>query len=145
LPPTESWNVSIYASPTVGLHWKYVGLDAGYIWVRGDGFGGIPATSRAIPQGALRIGNRESCFWSVGVFDDLPLLSRGGPIDMGFGFSLDQHRSTLWLGAGLGVYDGTVYGVKSDIAIGERWFLNVGLTAADNSQLAASLGARVRF
>ena len=115
------------------------------IWVRGDGFGEMSVTSKAIPQGAIRIGNRDSWFWSMGVFDNLPLLSRGAPIDMGLGFALDQRRSTLWLGVGAGVYDGTVYAAKSDIAVGERWLLNVGLTAGGNGQVAASLGAGIRF
>jgi|GEM_PF-3024900 hypothetical protein len=64
---------------------------------------------------------------------------------MGFGFSLDQRSSTLCLGIDGGVYDGTVYAVRSDIAIGDRWFLNVGLTAGNYSQLASSLGAGFRF
>lgn len=64
---------------------------------------------------------------------------------MGFGFSLDQRRSTLWLGIGGDVYDGTAYAVKSDIAIGDRWFLNVGLTAGNYSQLAGPLGAGLRY
>jgi len=145
LPPTEEQKVSTYINPSMGFHWKYFGLDAGCIWVRGDGFGEMSVTSKAIPQGAIRIGNRDSWFWSMGVFDNLPLLSRGAPIDMGLGFALDQRRSTLWLGVGAGVYDGTVYAAKSDIAVGERWLLNVGLTAGGNGQVAASLGAGIRF
>lgn len=145
LPPTEKQNVSVYTNPSIGLHWKYFGLDAGCIWLRGDGFGDIGTTSRAIPQVALQIGNRDSWFWSMGLFDNFPILSGGGLVDMGFGFSLDNRHSTLWLGVGGGVYDGTVYAVKSDIAIGDRWFLNVGLTAGGNSQLAGSLGAGLRF
>jgi hypothetical protein len=145
LPSTVSQHTSFYANPNVGLHWKYFGLDAGCVWFSGDSFGKASMTSRAIPQGAVRIGNRDSWFWSMGVFDNLPLLSRGGLVDMGFGFSLDQRRSTLWLGIGGGVYDGTVCVVKSDIATGDRWFLNVGLTAGDYSQLAGSLGAGFRF
>ena len=145
LPSIERQHTSFYANPSVGLRWKYLGLDAGCVWFSGDSFGKVSLTSRAIPQGTVRIGNRDSWFWSMGVFDNLPLLSRGGLVDMGFGFSLDQRSSTLWLGIGGGVYDGTVYAVKADIAIGERWFLNVGLTAGNYSQLAGSLGAGFRF
>ena len=64
---------------------------------------------------------------------------------MGLGFSLDNRHSTLWLGFGGGVYEGRVYAVKSDIAISDRWFLNLGLTAGDYSQLAGSVGAGIRF
>jgi hypothetical protein len=137
--------VSTYANPTIGLQWKYFGIDAGCVWFGGRGPGDLSFGSRAIPQGSLRIGDREVWYWSMGIFNNEPLVSGGGLIDMGLGFSLDQRHSTLWLGVGGGVYDGTVYSVKSTIAITDKWLLNLRVTAGDNAQLAGSIGAGFRL
>ncbi len=145
-PMREEIRTSWYVIPNLGLHWKYFGIDAGMLWFPTSDYTGLMSALNTVnPQGRVRIGNRDSWFFSIGVFDNTPLVSGGGLVDMGLGFCLDKRRSTLWLTIGGGPFDGTMFSVKGDIAISQTWMLNVRASTGGESETAASVGGGFRF
>ncbi|HAL55780.1 MAG TPA: hypothetical protein DCP63_04705 [Bacteroidetes bacterium] len=136
-------STATYVNPSFGLHWKYFGIDAGALWISREG-ASVLDLNTVNPQGALRIGNRDSWFFSMGVFDNVPLVSGGGLIDLGFGFSLDKLRSKLWLGLGGGVFDDPLFVLKGDVAITDQVILNLRGMGGSLSQGAASVGVSIK-
>ena len=131
-----------YINPKIGLNTKDKGLDVGYFLVLNPS---IPGSR--FPNGLLRLGNLDGWYYTIGVANNLPLLTGGGLVDLGLGFNLGKPRSKLWLGFAAYPYDAAVISAKGDFPMTESFILNVksqfGL--GKNLEYGLALGGKVVF
>lgn len=101
-----------YVNPNIGVNTKYFGLDVGAFAAGNKNIFRIGF----IPSGALRIGNRESWYFTTAVANNLPVFTGGGMVDLGLGFNLGKPHSNLWIGVGIiPPIQSPAFSVKADI------------------------------
>lgn len=133
-----------YATPTVGLNSRYIGLDVGYV---------LPAQKRrletpGLPAGSLRIGRTDDLYFRIGLADDLPLVTgRTGVVNLGFGFNLGRPRQSMWLGLGGVPSDGLLVGAQLEHPLSDDVVLRLGgtLGGSESFEYGFSAGARIIF
>lgn len=139
---TVVWN------PYVSMEWKGVGLGVGVNFMRdrtvryGDReFDVLPVSAH------LRFGSLRSVYFSTHVFEDVPLVSGGGPVRTGLGFHVGPVVDG-WAGMSLPIpYDMPGLAAKADVHVTR--FLDVNLAgrlggSEGLSENAGSLGITIR-
>jgi len=76
-----------------------------------------------------------------------PLISGGGPVDVGLSSPVGSGGSRLWYGIGGYPYDGLVFSLKGDVRISEHVALTptVYLKGGDAFEYGRSIGGRTFF
>jgi len=140
-----------YFDPNIGLDTKCFGLDVGGLFYgpRRSAYSSDPG---AFPTGALRIGNRDSWYFSMSLANNLPLMTGGGLFDMGLGFNLGPPHSRLWLGVGVGPYGlgdpgqgKAAFSIKGDIPVSDKVLLNLRGQAGPSEHLEYGLSAGTKI
>ncbi len=136
---TDPMTSLFYASPLAGVNTDYFGLDAGYVLPFRSG----SLHTRGLPAGSLRIGKVDAFHFRLRLADDVPLLTGGpGVMNLGFGFNLGKPNHLLWLGAGAGLYDRTVFGAQFEFPLSSR--TDVRLTGTIGGSATTETGFSVR-
>lgn len=140
-----------YVTPTVGIDTKYFGLDGGCLIPLSPAEKAstlsFPSKNSPFPMGALRLGNRDRTYLSIGLGRNLPLLSGGGLFDAGLAFPLGQPSSRLWLGLGAYPYDALAFSAKGEFPLSGNFSLNPRLQFAfgESFEYGLALGGKIIF
>ncbi len=139
-----------YVSPDIGVHWKYIGINAGLIYFN-DYFTpreDLEFDHKIMPRFSLRIGNPYTTYVTAGFMNNVPLISGGGLFDIGVGFYRPYPMREVWVGLGFFPYDSSMLIMKSDIFISQNVMLlprgMIGL-GSDSFEYGLSIGAAIRF
>jgi hypothetical protein len=134
-----------YATPTVGLAYKYFGFDVGYLFPLHTDLLSSPG---GIPAGSLRIGNKEGTHFRFRLAQDLP-LSLGGPGigSAGMGFNLGEPGQMMWLGLGAVPFDGLMFGSQVELPVATNVDLRFGASfgLSGFSEFGLNAGTKIRF
>ena len=134
---------STYINPSVGLKGEYAEIDVGVIMFSG----GMPTNRYKEDQndasftGMLRLGSLHSIYGTVGVFNELPLMSAPGAASYGAGFFLGKPNSTFWIGAAGPPYYTTFPVFRLEYPINESFGL--GIRGGGNSRNPTEYGLAI--
>lgn len=95
--------------------------------------------------GGLQIDS--SFFLDLSLYEGMPLVSDGGPVQMSIGTSIHSWNNTmLWFGGGLGTpyHDGVAF-VRTAVPLSDRIHLAVTLAAFSSSEWSVASGLRYEF
>ncbi len=139
----------VYATPSIGLRTKYIGLELGYLVPlnrQGYTYPGW-ALENGTPSGMIRIGNFEKTNFSISLARNFPLISGGGLFDLGLSSPIGSNGSRIWYGIGGYPYDGAVFSLKGDVKVADRLAFTptLHLKGGDAFEYGWSFGGRVSF
>lgn len=119
-----------YVNPNVSIETPYWGLGAGYVFgdvsSSFDDYGPESNSHNIRLSMHLRLGNIDQGYLAVSYAENTPLISGGGPFDLGFGYRV--HRSVyLFTGMSAGFYDGVGFLQQARVGLMRRLSLDVAM------------------
>jgi hypothetical protein len=143
-----------YLNPNVALEWRRFGIGLGPLLAEAplhdfllSDENGYDRGIKALPTGHIRVGSRKAYF-SAHLLEGLPLVSGGGFMAGGFGFSPGPGAS-IWIGLTTPLpYDGMGALGQAAIPVARNTHLRVGLRIGQSngvSECAGSLGLDHRW
>ena len=140
-----------YANPFIALDHKYVELSFGlvflteYPWQKN-------IRDRLINDGTtqfswlLRLGNNRAFHFSSHYLSNVPILSGGGMIDMGFGVGRRNSRTLTWIGFSSGPFQNLGLVLKQNIQLSDNFDILIkGRIGQIESHLEGSISAGARY
>lgn len=114
---------SEYLNPFIALNHKYFELSVGLLLLTeypsliSNSWFEYGNKRKTAPTFQMRIGNQRAFHFSSHFLSNVPLLSGGGLIDMGFGFGSKNSRTLTWVGLSAGPFQKIGLGLKQNVEL----------------------------
>lgn len=143
----------MYVNPTLGFHFRGIGGDMGLFVPLNERNGETESPGSSDDGGLrptvdLRFGRLDRLHMTIGYASNLPLVSRGGLVDLGVGIPLGPPRSRLWLGLGFYPWDSGAFVARADLPVLDQFDLRLGTLigwAPAPLEYGIFLGGGIRF